>query len=130
MSMSIVGSVAMSGIGGADATSGASMRMPANQKMADLFSRIDTSGSGAISRGQLQQAFQTMNPPGVFKAFGADATWQTLDPNNTGSVSQQDFVTGMKSLMSQLRNQTHAGGAGSSTTLLNSVTGSGVSTLA
>jgi Ca2+-binding EF-hand superfamily protein len=34
------------------------MRMPPKQKMTDLFNRIDTNGSGTISKGQLQQAFQ------------------------------------------------------------------------
>jgi len=83
--------------------SGASGNMPPNQKMSSLFSLIDTSGAGSINQAQFNQAFQTLNPPAVFKAQGASAIWSSLDPNGTGSVSKQDFVNTMKDLMVQLR---------------------------
>lgn len=89
--------------------SGASARMPASQKMSSLFDQIDTSGSGSITQSQFQQAFQTLNPPKDFKAAGADAVWSQLDPNNTGSVSQQDFVSGMTAIMRQLRSENGGG---------------------
>lgn len=117
-------SSAISGIGGGvspQVVSGASMRMPPSQKMSQLFDKIDTSGSGTITKAQFEQAFQTMNPPGRFKSMGADAVWNQLDPNGTGSVSKQDFMNGMKNVMEQLRAQHHgsqsAGSAGTSQTL-------------
>jgi hypothetical protein len=92
--------------------SGASARMPASQKMSGLFDQIDSSGSGTISQAQFNQAFQTLNPPNDFKAAGATAVWSQLDPNNTGSVSKQDFISGMTAIMRQLR--ADHGGSGSS----------------
>ena len=84
--------------------SGASMRQPPQQKMTNLYNQIDTSGTGSISQAQFMQAFNSLNPPAVFKNAGADAVYNQLDPNNTGSVSQTDFVKGMKSMMVSLRN--------------------------
>jgi hypothetical protein len=83
--------------------SGASPRLPASQKMSNLFDQIDSSGSGSITQAQFDQAFQTLNPPKDFKAAGADAIWAQLDPNNTGSVSKQDFISGMTAMMQQIR---------------------------
>ena len=100
--------------------SGASVRMPPAQKMSNLFDKIDTSWSGTITKAQFEQAFQTMNPPAGIKAMGADAVFAKLDPNGTGSVSKQDFVSGMKSLMSEMRQHRHQGsgqGASSAQTL-------------
>ena len=102
--------MAVSGMGGAaaaQAMSGASMPKSPTQKMSNLFDSIDTSGSGSITKAQFEQAFQTQNPPKAFQQEGADAVWAKLDPNGTGSVSKQDFVTGMTSQMSQLRQHHH-----------------------
>jgi EF-hand domain pair len=98
-------SIDISGVGGSAAPhvmSGASAGMPPQQKMASLFNQIDSSGSGSISQAQFDQAFQTLNPPGVFRQQGADAIFGALDPNGTGSVSKQDFVSGMSQLMASL----------------------------
>jgi hypothetical protein len=100
MSMPISG---MAGAGAAQAMSGASMRMPPAQKMANVFAQIDTSGSGTITKAQFEQSFQNLKMPRAFQTMGADAIFAKLDPNGTGSVSKQDFVNGMKSLMSQVR---------------------------
>lgn len=93
----------VSGMNPAQIMSGASMRMPPQQKMSNLFSKIDTANAGAINQSQFAQAFQTLNPPRVFKAQGADSIWKQLDPNGTGNVSKQNFVTTMKQLMVSLR---------------------------
>lgn len=85
------------------AMSGASMRMPPQQKMNNLFGQIDSSNAGSINQAQFNQAFQSMNPPAVFKAQGASAIWSQLDPSGTGSVSKQNFVSTMKQLMVSLR---------------------------
>jgi hypothetical protein len=54
-----------------------------------------------------------MNPPKGVQAAGADAIWAKLDPNGTGSVSKQDFVSGMTAQMSALRQHHHHGGSAS-----------------
>ena len=92
---------------------GASMRMPPAQKMAALFDKIDTSGTGTMTKAQFEQAFQTANPPKGVQKMGADAIWAKLDPNGTGSVSKQDFVSTMTTLMSQIRQGHHHHGGGS-----------------
>jgi Ca2+-binding EF-hand superfamily protein len=93
------------------AVSGASNGAPPQQKMSNLFTSIDTSGSGSITQAQFEQAFQTQNPPAVFQQQGAATVFAALDPNGTGSVSKQDFVSTMSGLMASLR----AGNSGQST---------------
>jgi hypothetical protein len=97
-----------------DPMSGASYSAPPQQKMSNL---IDTSGSGSITQAQFNQAFQTNNPPAVFQQQGAAAIFSALDPSGSGSVSKQDFVSGMSSLMVSLR-------AAPATTAGSSATGS------
>jgi hypothetical protein len=105
-------SVSAVGVGMPQVWTGASMRMPPAQKMAALFDKIDTSGNGTITKAQFDQAFQTMNPPKGFQQMGADSVWAKLDPNVTGSVSKQDFVSNMTSIMSQIRQGHHHHGGG------------------
>lgn len=120
-------SIAVSGIANPtvlDAVSGASAGMPPQQKMSSLFDKIDTSGAGSITQGQFAQAFQTFNPPAVFQAQGASAIFAALDPDETGSVTKQDFVSGMSSLMASLRadgGPSTAPGAAPSSTLASSL---------
>jgi hypothetical protein len=98
--MDITGVSAASGL---HAVSGASSSGPPQQKMSNLFDSIDSAGSGSITQAQFDQAFQTKNPPAVFQQQGADAIFAALDPSGTGSVSRQDFVSGMSKLMASLR---------------------------
>ena len=116
-------STSVSGIssGSTQVWSGASMPKSPTQKMDNLFQKIDTSGSGSITKAQFEQAFQTMNPSKGFQQAGADAVWAKLDPNGTGSVSKQDFVGGMTSMMSGFRHH-HGGGASSTTSAAQTVT--------
>lgn len=88
---------------------GASAKMPAAPKMANLFDQIDTSGSGVINQAQFTQAFQTMNPAAGFKAMGASQVFAALDPTNSGSVSRPAFVSGMTGLMAQFRSTNSSG---------------------
>lgn len=81
--------------------------MSPTQKMSGLFDQIDPTASGTITQAQFDQAFQTMNPPASFQSAGADSVWAKLDPNGTGSVSKQDFVTEMTTMMKQLRGHHH-----------------------
>jgi hypothetical protein len=57
------------------------------------------------------QAFQDFNPPAVFQQQGSSAIFAALDPNGTGSVSKQDFVSGMSQLMVSLRAEGGSSGA-------------------
>ncbi len=86
-----------------NAVSGASWSKPPQQKMTNLYNAIDTTGTGSITQAQFNQAFQSMNPPAAFQSAGANAVWNALDPTGSGQVSQTDFISGMKSLMYQLR---------------------------
>lgn len=107
-------SAAISGMGATvspQAMTGASMHMPPAQKMFDLFSQIDTSNSGIITKAQFELAFNTLNPPAGFKSMGADAVFARLDPNNSGSVSKRDFKNGMLQIMAQIRQQRHESAA-------------------
>jgi hypothetical protein len=99
--------------------SGASMRMPPTQKMENLFSQMDTTGSGSITKAQFEQALETMNPPAGFKAMGADAVFAHLDPNGSGSVSKQDFVKGMTQLMADIRHHHRGGGVAGTSQAIN-----------
>lgn len=94
----------ISGSSGMHAVSGASAPMPPSQKMSILFDSIDTSGSGTITKSQLESAFSSQQPTRGFKAAGADAIWNQLDPSGSGSITKQQFVQGMTSLMSHFRN--------------------------
>lgn len=118
------------------------MRVPPQQKMSNLFDKIDTGDTGSITKDQFEQAFQSMNPPGTFKSQGADAVWAKLDPQGTGQVSKQDFVNGMASMQKQFRAQHHHHHEGaraastsapstlqSSQQALNAVTGTGDQTV-
>lgn len=94
----------ISGMGAAampQAMSGASMRMPPQQKMSNLFQQIDTAGTGSITKSQFEQAFNNMNPPAAFKSIGLDSAFAKLDPSGSGTVSKQDFISGMKAMMTQ-----------------------------
>jgi len=123
-------SFSISQVGGASqswATSGASSMMGPSAKMGDLFSAMDSSGSGSISKSDLATAFQTLNPPQSFKSMGVDALYQQLDPSGTGSVSKPQFVQTMTSLMSHFKNEASTNSAqstssiGSSSTLASSL---------
>lgn len=100
MSMTVGGA---SGAWGAGASTGASMRMSPQQKYANIFAQIDTSGSGSITKSQFEQAFSSLKMPPSFRKQGADAIFTQLDPNGTGSVSKQDFVNGMVDQMKAMR---------------------------
>jgi len=58
----------------------------------NLFSQIDTSGSGSITKSELETAVTAAG--GTTTA--ADALYAQLDPNNTGSVSEQQFAQALQ----------------------------------
>ncbi len=87
---------------GYSVTGASGAKAPA-RRMSDLFAAIDTTGAGAITRGQFAAAFASKNPPANFKAFGLERTWSALDPGGSGQVNQSDFVNTMTGLMTSLR---------------------------
>ena len=59
------------------------------QYQQNLFNKIDANGDGSLSQTELEQA--VTNAGGTTQA--ADALYSELDPNNTGSVSEQQFAS-------------------------------------
>ena len=96
----------MSGINGihggmGQVTAGASRQMSMNQRMGELFNKMDSAGTGSISKSQFDAAFSSLHLPTRLKTMGAAAVFSHLDPQGTGKVSQQDFVKGMKSILAK-----------------------------
>jgi Ca2+-binding EF-hand superfamily protein len=58
----------------------------------NIFTQIDSNGDGAITQSELEQA---VTAAGGDKA-GADALYAKLDPNSTGSVSEQQFTDALQ----------------------------------
>ncbi len=56
------------------------------------------------------QSFQTMRPTSGFVAMGASAVHAALEPNQSGSVSKQSFVSGMTNLVARFRSASASGG--------------------
>lgn len=83
--------------------SGASPWSSPATKYNNLFSQIDSGNTGSINQSQFNEAFTTLNPPGIFKAAGVSAVFSQLDPSNAGSVSRSDFVSRLSSLAKHLR---------------------------
>ncbi len=105
--------MSVSGISGGSqpyVSTGASMSMPPQQKMSQLYDKIDTTNSGSVSQSQFNRAFQTMNPPAKLQAMGADQIWSKLDPSGTGSVSKHDFVNTMKGVTQGGHHRHHRSG--------------------
>ncbi len=72
-----------------DAGSNADATATSTSQLAqDLFAQIDTSGSGSITKTDLEQAVTAAGGTSA----AADALYVQLDPNNTGSVSEQQFA--------------------------------------
>lgn len=101
MSVSGVGA-----LGTSQVWSGASPAMAPQQKMAQLFTKMDTANTGTINQSQFDQAFQNMNPPAKIKAAGADTLFKLMDPNQTGQVSKDSFISTMTDLIGKLNAQT------------------------
>jgi len=76
-----------------------------HKKISSLYQQIDSSGSGRITKAQFEQAFNKLNLPESVKGLGQEAAFNKLDPNGTGTVSKQDFIRGMETLMSPRTHQ-------------------------
>jgi Ca2+-binding EF-hand superfamily protein len=58
----------------------------------NIFSSADTNGDGSITQTELEQAVTAAGGT----TAGADALYAQLDPNATGSVSEQQFVSALQ----------------------------------
>ncbi len=58
----------------------------------NMFDKIDTDGDGSISKSELESAVTAAGGT----AAAADAFYAQLDPNNTGSVSEQQFANALE----------------------------------
>jgi len=112
--MSVGVSAVASGSNPVHTMTGASGRAPTRQKMSILFDKIDTTGSGSISKAQFSSAFQSMNPPRGFRSLGAGAVFAKMDPGQSGSVSRSDFLNTMSALSRQLQSHPAAPASASS----------------
>jgi len=99
MAMEISGAMSLSK---PQITSGASSRMGPSKKMSNLFEKIDSQGTGSVSREQFNKAFETLNPPKRFKSMSADQVFDQLTTNKTNSVAKSDFVSAMTQLSRSL----------------------------
>jgi Ca2+-binding EF-hand superfamily protein len=54
----------------------------------NIFAQIDSNGDGSITRSEVEKAVTAAGG----STTGADALYAKLDPNSTGSVSQQQFI--------------------------------------
>ena len=79
----------------------ASPSATSQQKIANLFQQIDSSGTGHITKSQFEQAFSKLNLPASVKGVGLEAAYKKLDPSGTGVVSKKDFIAGLESLIKQ-----------------------------
>jgi len=64
---------------------------PATQFKQNLFSQLDANGDGTLPKSELEQAVTA----GGGTSASADVLYAQLDPNNTGSVSEQQFVANL-----------------------------------
>lgn len=109
-------SLSISGMGATSApqiVSGASSYASPTAKMSSLFGQIDAGNTGSITQGQFQHAFAKLKPPASFRAQGANAVFNQLDPKRTGSVSKRDFVRGMTGMMRSFKTAGSRGAAAS-----------------
>lgn len=106
-------SISISGLGNvqAQAVSGASARSSGimSKGLTRLFQKLDTGGTGSLTKTQFEAAFKKLKLPASIKGMGADALFNKLDPNGTGSISQDQFVTGMKQVFTGLQGQGYSG---------------------
>mgnify|MGYP001580388293 CR=1 FL=1 len=92
----------ISGVGGGtppQVTSGASSMSAQSNKLAQLFKQMDTGNSGSIGKSEFEAVFSKAKLPQKLKEAGADAVYSKPDPNNTGSVSKQDFMNTMRNIV-------------------------------
>lgn len=73
--------------------SGASGGQPSPTSLGTLFDKT-TGGQNAMSKDQFHSLFSSGNTPSSFQGQGP-GLYASLDPNNTGQISRQSFVTGL-----------------------------------
>jgi hypothetical protein len=96
------------------------MQPPDPSKMVDnLFSKVDTTGKGYITKSDLQTAMDQMTGSGSSsgaKSSGnstsVDEIFKKIDTNTDGKITKDEMTSGMKSLASSLQGQINKAGRG------------------
>jgi hypothetical protein len=71
------------------------------QRLGNLFQQIDKAGTGRITKEQFDLSFNSLALPASVKEMGKEAVYKKLDTTGFGTVTKQDFINGMESLMNQ-----------------------------
>lgn len=117
--MSSINSISGSG-------SSSSIQPPDPSKMVDkLFSKLDPTGKGYITKSDLQTAMDQMSASGSSSGTGSsngtssssssaivDEIFKKIDTNGDGKITKDEMTSGMKSLASSLQGQINKTGRG------------------
>src|SRR5579859_3315406 len=95
----------------ADAADEASL----DQDLGSAFDSIDRGATGVITQTEFEQAFASLDLPSGIAAQGADAIFAQLDPNGTGRVLRDDFISGMDQLLTAASSDTNASNSANTT---------------
>lgn len=90
-----------------------SMQPPDPSKMVDkLFSKLDPTGKGYITKSDLQTAMVQMSVPGSSSGANSsgsstsvDEIFKKIDTNGDGKITKDEMTSGMKNLASSLQGQ-------------------------
>lgn len=109
----MLNSISSLGIDTSQVWSGASMQNYSQSGASNFFNSVDTNRSGSITQSQFEQALKTNQLPAYAKSLSPTEIWSKLDPKGTGSVTKQDFLSGLKTL-SASKHKKHHNNAGES----------------
>ncbi len=88
----------MSSISGVSSQSNAWANAQRSQMQAKMFSKVDTDSSGGVNPTELQTLFTDISQK-TGKTLDAQELFTTMDSNADGSLTNDELVTGMKSVM-------------------------------
>ncbi len=85
----------------------------ASSMASQLFSKLDTSGQGYLSKTDLESAFSKISSTSSTSSTSdADQLFSTLDSNSDGKVTQQEFTDTLTKLADQMMNAAMQAGGG------------------
>lgn len=111
--MSSINSIAGSGY----STMMSGMKPPDPSKMVDnLFSKLDTTSKGYITKSDLQSAMDQLagsgSSSGTSSSASVDEIFKKLDTNGDSKITKEEMTSGMKNLASSHQGQLHQTGRG------------------
>ena len=96
----------ISGIGGNGAMMMQHMKRPDPTQMAeDLFSKLDTSSQGYLTKADLQSAVAGTSSSSSRGSSSVDNLFSKLDGNGDGKVTKQEFSDTLKKMLDELSSQ-------------------------